>query len=709
MQQLKFKSYCGHSDAFISAAVVHFDDPSGKWITARGGRHIFIPDSDVTTSGGNEPQNDKSASAKTRTAPRPSTDEEKSARRERVMGKLPAIHDAIPQMRSRVDTDIHKDDAHRDRVAAAVTKIMDATTMRVGSEKYATKSVRGEEKGQDSFGASSLRKQHVSVEGDNVRFEFPGKSRKNWSRTITDPALADAVKHLQTLPGERLMQYHDSNGQLRPFTEEHARDYLSQFGITPKNLRTYHATVMASDLLSKIGPAKTETAAAKNINQVVKQVSEHLGNTPAMARSSYINPAVLEHYARQRPASDNAVSLSAVESDVQPEIDFGKFLEELGQAIERGEINGIDPFPNDFEHTDEDDEDGLDATSVAMSKDAPQMVIRRGLLFRSGDYPDKEFSMTPDELIAAAQMFEPVENELEHFFTRGEKSILDGQLGKWISATASEDGELYGEVMVPEWLDPLWEKAGRKVSVVWDRATKLPSRLGLVLNPRVPDAAVMSAYTAFTASKSKNSLDDTARRERFRMKFIDQLAAFFRSNGLDPDADLDATPSACPAEMKPDVTAAFAQAQKENQDLKKALSEEKNKNRLVRAHQFADSVQNRTLPHERETLISMFCEMEALDESEPREVTFSIAGESKTGSRLDAWKAGYLSRPEHNLTNHQLRSEGPGSAEVEAFYTKSETVNPNEPRPIQKGSAEYNRLMSLTPAGMAVLNNGKGN
>lgn len=126
-----------------------------------------------------------------------------------------------------------------------------------------------------------------------------------------------------------------------------------------------------------------------------------------------------------------------------------------------------------------------------------EMVTRTGLIFTAGEYPDKGLTITEADLAAAVAAFtESVDAELEHITTAGTKTFLDGKLGQLVEVWA--DGpHLYGKMAVPSWLDPLWAEFGRKVSTVWSTATKTLTRIGLVLNPRVEDAAVMSAYAAF--------------------------------------------------------------------------------------------------------------------------------------------------------------------------------------------------------------------
>lgn len=125
----------------------------------------------------------------------------------------------------------------------------------------------------------------------------------------------------------------------------------------------------------------------------------------------------------------------------------------------------------------------------------PEYVIRSGKIFAVGDYPDKDFSMTPEELAAAVAEFQPCDVDLEHTDT-----VLSGKLGRVQSVSLADDGQsLHGSVSLPKWLDDALGDTDRKVSATWDRATKTLQGLALVLSPRVPDAALMSAYAAFAA------------------------------------------------------------------------------------------------------------------------------------------------------------------------------------------------------------------
>lgn len=149
----------------------------------------------------------------------------------------------------------------------------------------------------------------------------------------------------------------------------------------------------------------------------------------------------------------------------------------------------------------------IDASSAELVE-VPQdkdVVIRRGLIFRAGDYPDKQFNLTPKELRRAVKSFaDPIALDSEHGH-----SIFDGKLGHLVGVEASDDGsQLFGVVAVPKWLDPILQQAGGKVSAAFDRASKTLVGLALTINPRVSDAALMAAFSVDLAVKGALDVKD---------------------------------------------------------------------------------------------------------------------------------------------------------------------------------------------------------
>ena len=194
---------------------------------------------------------------------------------------------------------------HLDKATAvsAIVTLMDKAYIRVGSEKFAQRKeewVSGpsgkKQKKEPSFGASSLRKDQVTVEGDTVRVQFKGKSHKDWDRAVTDPALAKSVKTFLKGPGDRLFEYKDQSGKSTAVTERDVREYVATFGGQPKDFRTYHANRLLAEELAKLPKPTTSGVAEKNLSAAIAKVAVQLGHTAAIDRKSYQDPARMKAY-----------------------------------------------------------------------------------------------------------------------------------------------------------------------------------------------------------------------------------------------------------------------------------------------------------------------------------------------------------------------------------------------------------------------------
>jgi DNA topoisomerase-1 len=162
----------------------------------------------------------------------------------------------------------------------------------VGNEEYA--------RANRSFGLTTLRDRHVKIGGAKAKFEFRGKSGKLHTTGFNDRRLARIVKACQDLPGQRLFQYLDDEGQRRAVesadVNAYIRDALGE-DYSAKDFRTWAGTVAAARALSM--PECADLGAAKrNVSTCVKAVAGLLGNTAAVARSAYIHPAILDAYAK---------------------------------------------------------------------------------------------------------------------------------------------------------------------------------------------------------------------------------------------------------------------------------------------------------------------------------------------------------------------------------------------------------------------------
>ncbi len=163
--------------------------------------------------------------------------------------------------------------------------------MRIGNEEYAREN--------GSFGLTTMRDEHVEITGSTVRFQFRGKSGKEHSIDVKDRQLAKIVKRCRDLPGQELFQYIDEDGQQRTVESDDVNAYLHEVtgqDFTAKDFRTWAGTVTATCALQDLGEYETKTQAKKNVVQAIETAAQHLGNTPAICRKSYVHPEVIDGY-----------------------------------------------------------------------------------------------------------------------------------------------------------------------------------------------------------------------------------------------------------------------------------------------------------------------------------------------------------------------------------------------------------------------------
>ena len=213
-------------------------------------------------------------------------------RDEAKYGRMAEFGRALPRLRKRVEADLSKRGLPREKVLAAVVRIMEETSIRVGNDQYA--------QANKSFGLTTLRKRHVvGLTGTAAVFDFRGKSGKQHRTGIHDRRLAALIRRCEELPGQRLFQYLDHEGQRHAINSHDVNDYIREAtggSFTAKDFRTWSGTLHCAQALAQAGPAENKGAEKRIIAACVKQVAGVLGNTPAVCRSSYIHPKVLELY-----------------------------------------------------------------------------------------------------------------------------------------------------------------------------------------------------------------------------------------------------------------------------------------------------------------------------------------------------------------------------------------------------------------------------
>lgn len=198
---------------------------------------------------------------------------------------------ALPKIRRQVERDLRVPGLGRDKVIAAMVRLLEMTHIRVGNEEYARQN--------HSFGLSTLRDRHVQVRGGEMRFRFLGKSGKAHEIELYDPRVAKIVRQSQELPGQILFQYLDETGERLKVSSEDVNAYLREIAgedFSAKDFRTWAGTVLAALELQQLLAEPGEKPTQKKLKAAVARVAEHLGNTPAICRKCYIHPAVMEGF-----------------------------------------------------------------------------------------------------------------------------------------------------------------------------------------------------------------------------------------------------------------------------------------------------------------------------------------------------------------------------------------------------------------------------
>ena len=215
----------------------------------------------------------------------------RAIRDETKYDRMMAFGKALPLIRERVEHDLRLHGLPREKVLATVVRLLDTTSIRIGNEEYAREN--------GSFGLTTMRDNHVDVEGTTVEFHFRGKSGKEHTIDVKDRQLAKIIKRCQALPGHELFQYYDEHQQLHTIESDNVNVYLQQITeqeFTAKDFRTWAGTVTATCALQDLGEYETQTQAKKNVVRAIEAASKHLGNTPAICRKSYIHPEIIDAY-----------------------------------------------------------------------------------------------------------------------------------------------------------------------------------------------------------------------------------------------------------------------------------------------------------------------------------------------------------------------------------------------------------------------------
>ena len=204
--------------------------------------------------------------------------------------------ESLPELRRRVRADLKGDELTRERVLAAMVRLIDQGFFRIGNDKSA--------ESESTYGLTTVRPEHVNVDdGRILQFAYIGKWQKAQQRQIEDSEVAAIVRRLAGIDGERLFKYIQS-GKTRDVKDRQVNDYIQSIigeSFTAKDFRTWAGTLLCSIALAMQGQAETKTERKRRVKKAIQATAEQLGNTPAVCRSSYICPRLLEEYNAGKP------------------------------------------------------------------------------------------------------------------------------------------------------------------------------------------------------------------------------------------------------------------------------------------------------------------------------------------------------------------------------------------------------------------------
>ncbi len=212
-------------------------------------------------------------------------------REDAKFGRILVFARALPAIRKKVDGHLRKKGLPRDKVLAATVHLLETTLIRVGNQDYARQN--------KSYGLTTLRDRHVSIEGAELRFQFKGKSGKEWNLALRDRRIAKVVKACQDIPGQHLLQYFADDGSRASVTSGDVNAYLREItneDFTAKDFRTWAGTVLAALALQELESFDSEAGAKRNVRGAIEKVAALLGNTPTICRTCYVHPEILDSY-----------------------------------------------------------------------------------------------------------------------------------------------------------------------------------------------------------------------------------------------------------------------------------------------------------------------------------------------------------------------------------------------------------------------------
>jgi DNA topoisomerase-1 len=206
--------------------------------------------------------------------------------------KIERFGEYLPSLRKKTNEDISREGFPKERVLAVIVRLINELYFRVGSEQSV--------KRYRTYGVTTLRNRHLEIKrGGRLIFSFVGKHHIHHRRIIVDEELAMLIGDIKKIGGSRLFEYYDQDGKVKAIKPREVNDYIKAATspeFSAKDFRTWGGTLLAAIKLAELGACEDEKEAKKNLLKAVRDVAEHLGNTPTVCRSCYIHPLVLESY-----------------------------------------------------------------------------------------------------------------------------------------------------------------------------------------------------------------------------------------------------------------------------------------------------------------------------------------------------------------------------------------------------------------------------
>jgi DNA topoisomerase I len=236
---------------------------------------------------------------------------------------------ALPRLRKRVAKDLARDGMPREKVLACAVRLLDRGFFRIGSEDYAEEN--------DTYGVATMQKRHVSVSGDQVSFDYESKGGQRRLQSVGDPEVAEVVRALKRRRGggDELLAY-KRGGRWVDVKSADINEYVKEAAggdFSAKDFRTWSGTVLAAVALAVSGPAQgAKTSRKRAKTRAIKEVAHYLGNTPAIARSSYIDPRVFDRF-------DGGLTIAGVLPELADEVEAWP---DLQGEIEEGVLDLIE-------------------------------------------------------------------------------------------------------------------------------------------------------------------------------------------------------------------------------------------------------------------------------------------------------------------------------------------------------------------------------